>query len=156
MLKHVLLAIMAAISLSGCASNQPVQQAPALQTKSGKPEIEINAPIDKVKSAIIDSMLSNNYTIEQETDHMIAASHQIDRAAKMKAILNGVHASTKVEQYVTMTMLNENGKTRLIGMLQMRLSNGIQSDLVDNTTGNAEAINSLQDWLNKLKQKAES
>lgn len=156
MFKHLLLAIAATISLSGCASNQPAQQAPALQTKSGKPEVEINAPIDKVKSAIIDSMLSNNYAIEQETDHMIAASHQIDRAAKMKAILNGVHASTKVEQYVTMTMLTENGKTRLIGTGFIRLSNGIQSELRDNTTGNAEAINSIQDWLNKLKQKAES
>lgn len=156
MFKHLLLAIAATISLSGCASNQPAQQAPTLQTKSGKPEVEINAPIDKVKSAIIDSMLSNNYAIEQETDHMIAASHQIDRAAKMKAILNGVHASTKVEQYVTMTMLTENGKTRLIGTGFIRLSNGIQSELRDNTTGNAEAINSIQDWLNKLKQKAES
>ena len=156
MFKHLLIAIAATISLSGCASNQPAQQAPALQTKSGKPEVEINASIDKVKSAIIDNLMTANYTVEQETDHMISASRPVSQAVKMKAILNGVHAETKVEQYITFTMLSESGKTRVIAVGYTRLSNGIRYELQEITTGNAKAISTIQSRLWQVKQKAES
>lgn len=154
MLKHLLIAIAATISLSGCASNQPAQQAPALQTKSGKPEVEINASIDKVKSAIIDNLMTANYTVEQETDHMISAKQTgVAGCEDVKAILNGVHAETKVEQYITFTMLSESGKTRVIAVGYTRLSNGIRSELRRRRLGNAEAISTIQSRLGQVKQK---
>ena len=86
----------------------------------------------------------------------ISASRPVSQAVKMKAILNGVHAETKVEQYITFTMLSESGKTRVIAVGYTRLSNGIRSELQEITTGNAEAISTIQSRLGQVKQKAES
>lgn len=156
MFKHIIVAAVAALSLSGCATDQQ-QPAPALQTKSGKPEVEINAPIEKVKSAIIESLVGGNFPIDQETDHTVVGAREVtDFQEKAGFILNGVHADTKVEKMFVITILPSSNSVRLIGEGKIRLSKNGNSEVRDNMTGHKEALDSIQEGLDLIKKRAEA
>ena len=100
-----------ALFSSGCVAPQPYLAV----TPSGKPEMVINAPVGKIKAAIIGDMVNNGYAgVEQDTEYMLRFSRPVDGKEAFGAALSTGNAYSTNKRVVTFTFVPTADGVRVI------------------------------------------
>jgi hypothetical protein len=140
-------ALFAALSLGACQTVQP----PA--TASGKPEVTIRAPVEKIKALLITHAMNNGMSITKDTEYLL----QFDKPTTnlgAAVLLGSRYDSTPNERYViTFAPLGE--QTRVIASAMYVTNPGSGFERI--TPVNAgDGINKTQSDLEQIKVMAEA
>ncbi len=147
----ILTLIIGLATLTGCASNGDGAQA-----NLKRPEVQINAPQDKVRSVLTERLVRAGFQFESESSHTMAFTRPItDLNRKMALVLKGINGEAQSEDFMEFSLFEKEGKTTVISRHFIRVSNAFgQSKKVQ--TPNDYANNKvLFESLNRLKNQAE-
>jgi hypothetical protein len=146
------LAFAACLALAGCVA--PVSK--SVQTQSGRPEIEANAELGKVKSAIIGRMVNAGYSVDQDTDYMLKMSKPLTGMQDFAARVSVGNSYSSNRGVVSFTFVKSGSTIRVIGSSQLSAQMpGGQVNTMELTDSGA-LFNELQDQLNRVKADVES
>ncbi len=142
-------------SLTGCASNGDGSQAAGLK----QPEVLINAPQERVRAVISERLARAGYQFETESSHTMAFARPITDLDRMMAlVLKGISSEAEKEDFIEFTVLENEGKTTVIGRHFIRVSNAFgQSKKIltsDQQPSNGVMIESLNNVKNQAENKA--
>lgn len=137
--------------LTACASTPP-----PLSTPSGKPEVTVNsADRSAVKGALISVLMTNGYSIDQDSDFTLLVSKEMTdgKAMMYQAMLGNAYSSTP-RVSIQISMATVSGQTRVMANAQVRMKNAYgKEDVQDFTKQNGPR---LMEYLNQAKSMVES
>ncbi|MDR6659734.1 hypothetical protein J2W51_002304 [Tardiphaga robiniae] len=143
----ILVAVMAALSVSGCQTAQPPS------TASGKPEVTIHAPVAKIKALMITNALNKGLSITKDTEYLL----QFDRPTQNMGaaiLLGSKYDSVPNERYI-LTFAPAGEETRVVASAMFVTNPGSGFERI--TPVNAGAgIDQTQRDLDELKATAEA
>jgi hypothetical protein len=135
--------------LAACASGPP---APPLKTATGRPEIVINAPVEKVRATIISSEVGAGSKMVSETQSSLTFSIPITSFAA--GLLYGSGLSPTPYGRATFTMVSAGEKTRVFVSAEMVSNYGTAFERVY-PSQDPQTYQNLQRSLERIKLAAE-
>jgi hypothetical protein len=140
------------LALVGCVA--PVEKIAV--TPTGRPEVTINAPIDRIKAEIISVALNEGYTIDQDSTYMLRFSRPLGAGENFGAALTVGNAYSANRRVTTYTFSPHGVGVRVVVSSQWQAQMpGGQSKSTELADG-GNVFNAHQQALMNIKEKLEA
>ena len=148
----LLLPLAVVVLLAACVAPEPK----ILTTRTGKPEIVINAPLADVKSALVSESMNYGYTVEQDSDYMLRMSRPLKGGEDIAASLSTGNSYSTNRRVTTFTFAKQSDGIRIVVSSkvtsQMPFGQVHEQEVADI---NNNVFNVYQTELNDLKNRLE-
>lgn len=129
--------------IAGCQTSQ-------VTTASGRPEVTVTAPPEKVRATILNEAVNRRFTIKTDTVYSLV----VEQPSKdfMMGLLLGSNWDPTVNVRVTFTFVPLEAQTRVIAEQVAVTNPGTAMERITPLTGQ-KAVDGLQAWLDGLQSK---
>lgn len=149
------LAVAVALGVTGCAANGQQGGQEQGQTVS-RPEVQIKASSDRVKSELVGRLTKAGFDLEDEGQFKLTFSKPItDLKRIMSLTLQGVNSSASKRDIIDFTVTENSGETTVIATQFVGLENAFGKQLKFEEKYQNEAHESIQNSLEKMKKEME-
>ncbi|MCB1499942.1 MAG: lipoprotein [Bauldia sp.] len=143
-MRKLLVAILLVAAVAGCQTAQ-------VTTASGRPEITVPGPPEKIKPLVLNAALNRKFTIKSDTPYtLVIEQPSTDFATNL---LLGSQWNPTVNIRLTLTFVPVGGDTRIVAEQVAVTNPGTGAERLTPLTGQ-KAIDGVQAWLNEFKAPA--
>lgn len=123
------------------------------QTASGRPEVTIKAPIDKVKAAYVGAVVNANYSLKTDTPLQVVMEREATNA--LVGILLASNYDSRVMARISTTFIQNGTDTRVFADLNLVTNPGSAFERLTPMNNSVDSVG-VQNILNDIKQGIEA